>query len=189
MEQWRDIPGYETLYQASDHGRIRTCEGKITRNERYAKRVWKQRAIKQKVQIRKNGRKDARVHLWKNGEVKTMLVARLVAMTWVDGYSPELTVNHRDGNPLNNKAENLEWITLAANIKQGFEDGLYSTCHPIRLKAGNMIFHHDSMAKASRSLGRNSGYIYNCLKKGRPIIGTTGVRYEIVPLDLRKDAG
>lgn len=179
MEQWRDIPGYETLYQASDHGRIRTCEGKVTGNARYARRVWKQRILKQKVCRNKKGRYDARVELWKDGKHKTFLVSRLIAMTWVDGYSPELTVNHRDGNPLNNKADNLEWLSLADNIKQGFEDGLYPTCHQIRLKAGNMIFHHDSLADASRSIGRSSGYVHECLKKHRPIISTCGVEYEV----------
>ena len=180
MEEWRDIPGYEGIYEVSTLGQIRSKDGKTTRSARHGVRHWRQRILKQKVCRNKKGRYDARVDLWKDGKPKSFLVSRLVAMTWVDGYSPELTVNHRDGNPLNNKADNLEWLTLAANIKQGFEDGLYPTCHQIRLKAGNMIFHHDSMAEASRSLGRCSGYISNNLKKGRPIISTCGVLYEVL---------
>lgn len=179
MEEWRDIPGYEGTYEASTLGQIRSKAGETTHSMRHGARHWKQRILKQKVYTNNRGRCDARVDLWKDGKCKTFLVSRLVAMTWVDGYKPELTVNHRDGHPLNNKADNLEWLTLADNIKQGFEDGLYSTSYQIRLKAGDMIFNHDSLAEASRSLGRCSGYISNCIKKGRPITSTCGVTYEI----------
>lgn len=180
MEQWKDIPGYEGIYQASTEGRIRTGANKTTSNVRYHSRIWKQRVLKQRIHPNKRGRTDARVNLWKDGKESTRLVSRLVAMTWCEGYSPELTVNHIDGNPLNNRADNLEWLSRACNIAKAFEDGLYSRCHPIRLKGGNMIFHHNSMAEASRSLGRCDSYIHNCLRKGRPIVSTTGTRYEVI---------
>ena len=132
MEKWRDIPGYEGLYQASDLGQIRTCEGKITSNARYAKRVWKQRTLKQKLNKNKKGRIDARVHLWKDGKERTWLVSRLVALTWCDGYAEGLTVNHKNGNPLDNAATNLEWISRKANIQHGFKTGLYKNWLPIQ---------------------------------------------------------
>ena len=46
-------------------------------------------------------------------------------MTWCDGYFDGATVNHIDGNSLNNHADNLEWISHADNIRHGFEIGLY----------------------------------------------------------------
>jgi hypothetical protein len=127
MEQWKDIPGYEGLYQASTDGRIRTAEGKTTASARFPHRVWKQRIMKLKYQTRKSGRsKDARVCLWKDGKEKTFLVSRLVALAWCDGYADGLTVNHKDGDPMNNHPDNLEWISLADNIRHGFRTGLYS---------------------------------------------------------------
>lgn len=180
MEEWRDIPGYVGIYEASTFGRIRSKEGKMTYSAKHGARCWKQRILKQKVCRNKKGRIEARVDLWKDGAHKTFLVSRLVAMTWIPGYSPELTVNHRDGSPLNNKADNLEWVPLADNIKRSFSDGLHSNCKQIRLQSGNRIYHHDSMAEASRSLGRNKGYIHNCLRKSRPILSTCGVEYKIV---------
>lgn len=160
MEKWRDIPGYENLYQASDRGQIRTCEGKVTRNARYAKRVWKQRILRQKLHPNKKGRVDARVHLWKNGKGKTFLVSRLVAMAWVDGYSPELTVNHKDGNPLNNCADNLEWVSLVDNIRDGFESGLYAANQiPVVVVRGDEISIYRSLSEASRAIGKNPGYL------------------------------
>ena len=131
-EEWKDIPGYEGLYQASTLGRIRTCEGKTTSTARFEKRVWKQRIMKQKLNKNSKGRIDARVCLWKDCTEKTWLVARLVALTWCKGYSEGLTVNHKDGDPLNNSAENLEWISRAANIQHGFKAGLYKNWLPIQ---------------------------------------------------------
>lgn len=131
-ESWKDIPGYEKLYQASTLGRIRTCEGKTTSSARFEKRVWKQRIMKQKLNKNGKGRTDARVCLWKDGSVKTWLVARLVAITWCAGYEEGLTVNHKDGNQLNNSAENLEWISRKENIQHGYKTGLYKNWMPIQ---------------------------------------------------------
>jgi hypothetical protein len=132
MEEWRDIPGYEKLYQASTLGNIRTCEGKTTSSARFAKRVWKQRVLKQKLTRNRYGRADARVNLWKDGVEKTMLVSRLVAMTWCSGYAEGLTVNHINGDPMDNRADNLEWLSRAANIRHGFDNGLYKNWRPVQ---------------------------------------------------------
>ena len=125
MEEWKDIPGYEGLYQASNTGEIRTCAGKITSNARYGQRVWKQRIMKQKYSIGKNGRRDFRVELWKDGQHRTWLVSRLVALTWCEGYQDGWTVNHKNGDPKDNRADNLEWLSHGDNIRHGFATGLY----------------------------------------------------------------
>lgn len=179
MEIWKDIPGYEGIYQASDTGKIRTKPGKVTSNKRYGHRVWKTRILKQKIQQTRY-RKDPKVNLWKEGKSKTFLVSRLVAMTWVYGYEPGLTVNHIDGNPMNNDRSNLEWVTIAENIRKGYETGLFaSTMDPIMLKCGELEVAFDSMAEGSRFLGWNPGYIHNCLKRDRPIKDRTGNTYRI----------
>lgn len=123
MESWKDIPGYEGLYQASNTGLIRSAPGKVTSSKRFSHRVWKTRILKPKAPV-KARRHDPRVTLWKDGCCKDHLVSRLVAMAWVDGYSPLLTVNHIDGNPLNNDCSNLEWVTIQENVKKGYETGL-----------------------------------------------------------------
>lgn len=89
MEEWKSIPGYEMLYEASSEGRIRTCEGKVTSSARSPHRVWKQRVLKPKISTSPRGRKDYRVTLWKEGHEKDWLVARLVAMAFCDGYSDD----------------------------------------------------------------------------------------------------
>lgn len=56
---------------------------------------------------------------------KTYQVHRLVARCFCPGYSPELTVNHIDGNKHKNIANNLEWVTQAENNRHAVESGLW----------------------------------------------------------------
>lgn len=64
--------------------------------------------------------------MWKDGKPKDFLVARLIATTFLeDLLETKMTVNHKDGNRLNNNVENLEWLSLADNIKYGFQYNQY----------------------------------------------------------------
>lgn len=179
MEQWKEIPGYEGIYEASNEGRIRSIEGKTTTSIRNGKRVWKQRILKQKCTTNAKGRKDFRVELWKDGTHRTWLVSRLIALTWCHGYEDEMTVNHIDGNPLNNVAENLEWISLKENIRHGFDTGLYPTkeCVLIDEKGNRNKFKSES--QASRWLGKNEHYISCRLHRNKLIARGNGRIYQI----------
>ena len=174
-ELWKDIPEYEGLYQASTLGNIRTHANKTTSSARFPERHWKQRILKPKWQRYSNGRADARVELWKDGKHKTLLVARLVALTWVDGYDDGMTVNHKDGNPQNNNVDNLEWVTIGDNIRHGFDTGLYTSLVPVTLMddSGNK-YEFKSLSSASRWLGHNVGYLSNCKKKHTNVYSSDG---------------
>lgn len=182
MELWKSIPNYEGIYEASNLGRIRTAFGKTTKSARFEKRVWKQRILKPKMEKRRHGNVgDLRVSLWKDGIEKTMLVARLVALAWCDGYHDGMTVNHIDGNPLNNMAQNLEWVSLADNIRHGFNTGLYRTqksCVLTNELGYRLVF--PSMAKASKFLGHKNGYVSDCIGKNRAIKSADGCEYSVV---------
>lgn len=169
---WKDIPNYEGIYQASNYGRIRSCEGKTTINANGLERVWKQRILKFKSgkNCGRGGNKDGdyRVSLWKDGKHRDYLVARLIAMTWVEGYEDGLTVNHIDGDYRNNVSSNLEWVSMGDNIRAGFRTGLYKkNCKRIALtdSAGKHIC-FPSQLSAGRFLGRSSGYIATMIAKG-----------------------
>ncbi len=58
-----------------------------------------------------------------NGAKRRCLVHRLVALAFVPGWFPEATVDHLDGNRLNNHPENLEWVTRSENSKRQNRDG------------------------------------------------------------------
>ena len=178
-EKWKPIPGYDGIYEASTEGRIRTCEGKTTYTKRHGVRLWKQRILKPKAPKADGYRGDLRVSLWKNGKNKDFLVARLVAMTWVDGYAEGMTVNHIDGNHLNNRANNLEWVTLADNIRHGFRNGLFSShqkCVTLSSVDG-VKYHFDSMAEADRFLSRCHGYVWAKVNGSRVATSADGSEF------------
>lgn len=169
MEIWKDIPEYEGIYEASTLGRIRSCQGKSTSNARFDKRVWKQRYIKYQCSG-KNNRRDYRVKLWKDNDYKTHLVSRIIAKTFVDGYFDGATVNHINGNPLDNRAENLEWVTRQKNIALAFENGLYPQHKTTLIDESGKELTFISSASACRFLGRNDGYICGVKHRNRNVV-------------------
>ncbi len=59
-----------------------------------------------------------------SGKAKTIQVHRLVATMFVPGYFEGALVNHINGNPADNRAENLEWVTCSENIRHANRIGL-----------------------------------------------------------------
>lgn len=180
MEEWRDIPGYERLYQASTEGQIRTHAEKVTSSARFPERHWRQRVLKYRGNNYQTG---YRVSLWKNGKCKDWLVSRLVAMTFLRLPKDGETVNHIDGNRFNNRVKNLEWLSLADNIRAGFETGLYpqkEICLVNKSKRSALFFRSES--QASLFLGYNNGYISSLIKRGKHESGD----YIIVSLNNSK---
>lgn len=176
MELWKDIPGYEGIYQASNCGQIRSTPGKVTSNKRYGVRHWESRILKGRGN---NAVTGSRVSLWKDGKVKDWLVARLVAMTFLGEPQEGYTVNHKDGNRFNNHIDNLEWLSRGDNIRHGFKTGLYHSQKSVILTNGAVKRTFRSMAEASRFLGRSNGYVSECHTKRRKIKSSSGVLYGI----------
>lgn len=99
MEQeiWKDIEGYEGLYQVSNMGRVmRVNTQHILRPCIGTTGYWI-------------------VALSKNGITKTWKIHRLVAMAFVPNPCNKREVGHKDENPLNSCADNLEWVTSFEN--------------------------------------------------------------------------
>jgi hypothetical protein len=174
-EVWKDIEGFPG-YQVSNYGRVRT-HNKVTSSARFPKRVWKDRILKQKVC------KDrcCRVNLWKDGVVYTILVHRLVANEFCGRFiNTNLTVNHKDGNRLNNNADNLEWMTLRENIQYGFENGQYKmTRQIVEDMDGNYHFFR-SKSELGRYLNRSICYIDKRRAKRKPLFSADGVKYYLI---------
>lgn len=101
MEEWRDIEGYEGLYQVSNEGRVK---GLVSGKYR-------------KFMVSWDG--HLRVTLSKNSKKKPKLVHRLVAEAFIPNPNGLPQVNHMDENPKNNKVENLEWCTAEYNANYG----------------------------------------------------------------------
>jgi hypothetical protein len=164
MEVWKDVVGYEEIYEVSTKGRVRSAKDKTTKSKLHGVRKWQQRILKQKTD--KNGYK--RVNLWKKGNYKTLLVHRLVADAFIKPADGKEYVNHVDGNPSNNYVENLEWCDHSENLIHAYENRLNQSPDPIILynTITKEMKYFYGKAEASRFLGRNHGYISNLLKKG-----------------------
>lgn len=177
IEIWKDIPDYEGLYEASSFGRIRTHKNKTTYTKKHGIRHWKSRIMKGRGDFYTTGR---RVGLWKNGKVKDWLVARLIAITFLGKPTKEAnTVNHINGNRLDNRIENLEWLSLADNIKHAFNNNLMKFCKRVRLYNEEEDISFYSMIKASEYLGKSKSYVRNCLTNNYSIRNNKGKKYNI----------
>lgn len=90
-----------------------------------------------------------------------------------------MTVNHKDGNRLNNCVNNLEWMSRADNIRYGFENNQYPQ-KSIVLYNNKERIEFNSRTKASLFLGRSKGYIYSCIKYNKNAVSSkTNIEYKI----------
>lgn len=122
-EIWKDVKGYEGLYQVSNLGRVKSLNKKVNTINQYGaihKRTIKGRNLKQ----RETHNGYLRVKFIKNKKIQKVRVHRLVAEAFIE--KPKLEVNHIDGNKKNNNVENLEWVTPKENKKHAWIMGLYS---------------------------------------------------------------
>lgn len=123
------------------------------------------------------------VCLWKDRKPHYHLVSRLIATAFhEDMLFSKMTVNHKDGDPKNNSADNLEWMTRSENIQYGFLNGQYSSFMKsvcVVSKNGDRIDAR-SYAELDRKLGRYRGYTSRCFSLGMyELIDSTGKAYRV----------
>lgn len=107
-EEWRDVVGYEGLYQVSSYGRVKSLQ------------LGKETIMKHTPD--KDGYRS--IGLSKNGNPKGYQVHRLVAIAFIENKDNKETVNHVDGNKANNNFDNLEWNTRSENMLHAYKTGL-----------------------------------------------------------------
>jgi hypothetical protein len=118
-EIWKDVKGYESLYQVSNFGSVKSLD--LIRVEWYGtKKFYKGKILKGVIQ--KSG--YIAFDLYKHGKRKSIRCHVLVAKAFLPNNDNDLVVNHKDGNKQNNKLENLEWITFKENVRHAFKNRL-----------------------------------------------------------------
>lgn len=152
MEEWKDIPNYENLYQASTLGKIRSLDRTI--NGRWGKTTLKGKILKQAY----DKDKYLLVNLCKNGKSKNQSVHRLIAQTFIPNPHRYSQINHIDKNKNNNNVENLEWCTPQYNV-------FYSKAKKIKQidKDGNIVKIWDGICEIEKELKISN--ITRCCKK------------------------
>lgn len=104
QEVWRDIEGYEGLYQVSNLGRVKSLKLKGVDRE-----------LILSLKARNKSPKYLMVCLYKNKQRKHCLVHRLVAQTFIPNPQNKECVDHVDTDPSNNRVDNLRWCTIKEN--------------------------------------------------------------------------
>lgn len=114
---WKDIIGFEGCYKAGDSGEIKSLE----RKDRLG-RIVNNRLLNKVL----NHQGYYRVRLSKDGKKLPCRVHRLVAVAFIPNPKNKSHVNHKDGDKLNNAADNLEWVTHTENMKHARRIGLFN---------------------------------------------------------------
>lgn len=109
-EVWKDITGYEGLYQISNLGRVKALPRNIPG-------AYNNREFIKKTGCDRYG--YPQVGLSKNGKYSCKRIHQLVAMEFVPNPHNLKEVNHKDENKSNNHADNLEWCTAQYNLTYG----------------------------------------------------------------------
>ena len=172
VEIWKDVPGYEGLYQVSNMGRLKS---------------YKKDASGVILKLTNKRGDYIRVVLQGINKPRTSISAhRLVALTFIPNPKNLPEVNHIDGNKQNNKISNLEWCTRSENIRHSLKihphqmDAViaynkYGRTEPVVqfTKNGEFVRRFSSGAEASRETGvckRNIMQVVNqtTFKPGHP---------------------
>jgi hypothetical protein len=195
METWKEIKGYEGLYEVSNLGRVKALrKTMICGNGKMSERVIEEKILKQGLTV--YGYK--KTWLTKNGKQKTYFVHRLVASSFILNIENKPQENHKDGNKLNNNLSNLEWATAKENInhavknkllvpKSGKEHYLYNnpTANHQYGKKGVLSPNYGKKGKLSPSYGKcgflasrskividmGNGIFYECVKEAATLLG------------------
>lgn len=122
-EEWKDIKGFEGLYQISSSGKVKALPRRKNCNKGFG--TIKEHLMKYNTY---GNCPYARVPLTdKNHIKKYYLVHKLVAQSFIPNPNNLPQINHKDGDKLNNRVENLEWCTISYNIKHAYDNGLRIT--------------------------------------------------------------
>ena len=114
-EVWKEISGYEGLYEESNLGNVRSLD-RLIRSKNNGNIVRKGRIL---IPFYEEKKGYYQVRLAKNGKNKTFRIHRLVALAFLENPFNYTDVNHKDEIKTNNNVDNLEWCTRKYNNNYG----------------------------------------------------------------------
>ena len=165
-EIWKDIEGYEGLYQVSNMGRVKSLARTRNMNLHDHRSV---APVPERILKFGQSLGYQAVTLAKDGVNRTFRVHKLVALAFIQNPDRKPEINHKDGNKHNNKAENLEWVTAKENQRHAISTGLRNDMRRRKVinqysRDGVLLNVWYGYAEIEKSLGLPRQTICNCCK-------------------------
>lgn len=161
-EIWKDIQGFEGLYQVSNFGNVfsfktnKRIVGGLCRNYRIV-----------------DLKKDKKRHI--------LFVHRLVAQAFIPNPENKKEINHKNLNKLDNRVSNLEWVSRKENIQHALINGVMHKNHKVKqIKNGVVVNIFNSVDIASQKTGIYRSGIYKCLNANYYSKTAGGYQWEYV---------
>lgn len=117
-EKWRAVVEFEGLYEVSSIGRVRSLDRVVRSGRLFPGRILRQR---------RDSRGYMHVNLWRDRRMTTMRVHRLVLIAFAGAPEGPVEGCHNDGDPSNNRIQNLRWDTHRENLLDAMPDGTSRT--------------------------------------------------------------
>ena len=174
MEVWRDVRGYEGLYQVSTFGRVRSLDRTI-HGVRYGQ-AWS--STRKGREMCPNTDKDGykTIKLCSEGRVSRWRVHRLVALAFIPNPEDKPQINHINGHKADNRVENLEWATNSENTLHKFK---VLKCRASRVKETvclDTMKVYPTATAAARECGVDISHVVACCRGRRSHAG--GYRFQ-----------
>lgn len=167
VEIWKDIKGYEGIYQVSDLGRVKSLN-------------YNHHGMEAILKPSNRGNGYLFVVLCINKIKTNYLVHRLVCESFLPNPENKRTVNHKNGIKTDNRLDNLEWATHHENNKHAHDNGLnvspkfwtgkFGSDNPSSIpvcrfsKTGEYIDEFAGASEAARITGLHRGHISDCCR-------------------------
>ena len=181
-EIWRDVIGYEGLYQISSLGRVKS----LSKKSKPGKGNYSRPEIIMKLRHTTDG--YMHVLLYKNGKGKRCRVHRLVAKAFIQNPGNKPTVNHINHIRDDNRVDNLEWATAREQMDEHWYRRLYSDDNKGENNAGGVanrkpIIINDvlytSQSEARRILNISNTQLRRAIQKNKRIFKSNGNIYKL----------
>lgn len=152
-EIWREVYGYDVLYEVSNLGNVRTKYQKdLGYTDKYVS-----------VYPVDNGNGYLRFNWKQSKKQKTVYLHRLVALYFIDNPNGHSEINHKDENKKNNRADNLEWCSRVYNANYGTAQDRKARHFMKKVRCVDTNIVYDSLHEAAEKMNVCVTAISNCL--------------------------